>query len=84
MTCEHCGEALACFEGEWYCPGCTRYEVEERARQADREAASLWLILVPLAPGRPSPGRRRAALLTSPARNCHGPGEALTSPGPCR
>jgi hypothetical protein len=49
MTCEHCGEALACFEGEWYCPECTRYDVEELARQADRDAAALRLVPAPSA-----------------------------------
>jgi hypothetical protein len=29
---------LASYEGERYCPDCTRFEVEELARQADEEA----------------------------------------------
>jgi hypothetical protein len=40
MHCDYCGAALECFEGERYCPDCTRYEVEEQARQADGEAAA--------------------------------------------
>jgi hypothetical protein len=32
---------LASYEGERYCPDCTRYEVEELARQADDEARVL-------------------------------------------
>jgi hypothetical protein len=40
MNCEHCGGVLECFEGEPYCPDCTRYEAEEQARQADEEAAA--------------------------------------------
>jgi hypothetical protein len=35
MNCEYCNEPLACYEGEWYCPDCTRYEAEAGARQAD-------------------------------------------------
>jgi hypothetical protein len=41
MYCTCCGGPLACFEGERYCPDCTRYEVEELARQADEEAHQL-------------------------------------------
>jgi uncharacterized Zn finger protein (UPF0148 family) len=41
MHCESCGGPLASFEGERYCPDCTRYEVEELARQADDEARVL-------------------------------------------
>jgi hypothetical protein len=40
MHCEHCGADLECFDGERYCPDCTRYEVEGQARQADEEAAA--------------------------------------------
>jgi uncharacterized Zn finger protein (UPF0148 family) len=50
MFCEHCGEALACYEGELYCPECTRYEVEELARQADAETAAFSLALAQAAP----------------------------------
>jgi hypothetical protein len=38
MYCPDCGERLECFAGEPYCPECTRYEVEELARQATAEA----------------------------------------------
>jgi uncharacterized Zn finger protein (UPF0148 family) len=38
MNCDECGGALACYEGEHYCPDCTRYEVEQLAHQADDEA----------------------------------------------
>jgi uncharacterized Zn finger protein (UPF0148 family) len=38
MSCEYCGGPLCCFEGEWYCPNCTRYEVEKLAEQALDEA----------------------------------------------
>ena len=41
MHCPECGGPLACFEGERYCPDCTRYEVEELARQAAAEAVLL-------------------------------------------
>jgi uncharacterized Zn finger protein (UPF0148 family) len=41
MHCEDCGGPLACYEGEFYCPDCTRYEAEELARQADDEARVL-------------------------------------------
>jgi uncharacterized Zn finger protein (UPF0148 family) len=41
MHCDTCGGPLACFEGEWYCPDCTRYEVEELAAEAAAEAALL-------------------------------------------
>ena len=41
MHCADCGCPLACFEGEPYCPDCTRYEVEGLARQADGEARLL-------------------------------------------
>jgi hypothetical protein len=34
MYCECCGGPPACYEAEWYCPDCTRYETEELARQA--------------------------------------------------
>ena len=40
MYCE-CGTRLVCFDGESYCPDCTRYEAEELARQADDEARLL-------------------------------------------
>jgi hypothetical protein len=36
-----CGSPLACFEHERYCLDCTRYEVEELARQADDETRLL-------------------------------------------
>jgi uncharacterized Zn finger protein (UPF0148 family) len=41
MHCTDCGAPLACYEGEHYCPDCTRYEAEELARQADEEARVL-------------------------------------------
>jgi hypothetical protein len=41
MYCTECGGRLECFEGERYCPDCTRYEVEEAARQALDEALVL-------------------------------------------
>jgi uncharacterized Zn finger protein (UPF0148 family) len=41
MCCTDCGGPLACYEGERYCPDCTRYEVEELARQADEEARAI-------------------------------------------
>ena len=44
MNCEHCNEPLACFNGEHYCPDCTRYEVETMAQQADDEAHVLHLL----------------------------------------
>jgi uncharacterized Zn finger protein (UPF0148 family) len=39
--CECCGGPLEHYEGEAYCPDCTRYEVEEAARQATAEAVQL-------------------------------------------
>jgi hypothetical protein len=44
MHCEHCGKPLACFENEWYCPDCTRYETEAATRRADDEARALRLV----------------------------------------
>jgi uncharacterized Zn finger protein (UPF0148 family) len=41
MHCEDCGGPLACFEGEPYCPACTRYAAEELAAEAAAEAALL-------------------------------------------
>ena len=43
MICTNCHEPLACFHGEFYCPDCTRYEVETMAQQADDEAHVLHL-----------------------------------------
>jgi uncharacterized Zn finger protein (UPF0148 family) len=40
-NCPDCGGPLACFEGEHYCPDCTRYEVEREAQQATAEAVLL-------------------------------------------
>ena len=44
MICTNCNEPLACFHGEYYCPDCTRYEVERLAQQADDEAHVLHLL----------------------------------------
>jgi uncharacterized Zn finger protein (UPF0148 family) len=41
MHCPECGSRLECYEGQRYCPNCTRYEVEEQARQALDEALAL-------------------------------------------
>jgi uncharacterized Zn finger protein (UPF0148 family) len=49
MLCDLCGGPLECFEGEPYCPDCTRYEAMELARQADNEARAMRLALVRLA-----------------------------------
>jgi uncharacterized Zn finger protein (UPF0148 family) len=38
MNCEHCGEPLACFEGETYCPDCTYWEAVEQTERATNEA----------------------------------------------
>jgi uncharacterized Zn finger protein (UPF0148 family) len=40
-TCEHCGADLATFEGEAYCPDCTRWEMEADLEQALDEALAL-------------------------------------------
>jgi hypothetical protein len=47
MQCECCGDPVACYEGEWYCPECTRYDAEDLARLADEEARILRLALAP-------------------------------------
>jgi hypothetical protein len=36
-----CGSPLVCYQGEPYCPDCTRYEAEQLARQTDDEARAL-------------------------------------------
>jgi uncharacterized Zn finger protein (UPF0148 family) len=41
MHCDCCGGPLASYEGEHFCPDCTRFEIEELARQADDEARIL-------------------------------------------
>jgi uncharacterized Zn finger protein (UPF0148 family) len=41
MHCTDCGGPLACYEGEYFCPDCTRYAVEELAAEAAAEAAQL-------------------------------------------
>jgi uncharacterized Zn finger protein (UPF0148 family) len=41
MYCPECSGPLAYYEGESYCPGCTRYEVERLAAQALDEALVL-------------------------------------------
>ena len=40
-SCEHCGGPLACFEGETYCPDCSRYQALQLAEEADDEARLL-------------------------------------------
>jgi uncharacterized Zn finger protein (UPF0148 family) len=45
MNCESCGGPLECYEGELFCPACTRYETEKLARQADDEARAARLAL---------------------------------------
>jgi uncharacterized Zn finger protein (UPF0148 family) len=44
MICNNCNGPLARFEGEHYCPECTRYEVEQLAQQAEDEAHVLHLL----------------------------------------
>jgi uncharacterized Zn finger protein (UPF0148 family) len=39
MYCPECGGPLACYEGEPYCPDCTRWGVEEEERQATADLA---------------------------------------------
>jgi uncharacterized Zn finger protein (UPF0148 family) len=44
MYCDHCGEQLACFEGESYCPDCSHWEaVEEMEAATDEALAQLAL-----------------------------------------
>jgi uncharacterized Zn finger protein (UPF0148 family) len=50
MNCENCGSSLESYEGECFCPECTRYEVEELARQADDDARVLRLALAEAEP----------------------------------
>jgi uncharacterized Zn finger protein (UPF0148 family) len=38
MNCEHCGEPLACFEGDDYCPDCSHWEAVEQMELATDEA----------------------------------------------
>ncbi len=41
FTCDECGAPLECFEGEDYCPDCTRAELLREVAAADEEAAVL-------------------------------------------
>jgi uncharacterized Zn finger protein (UPF0148 family) len=41
MYCPECGSRLECFDGEPYCPDCTRYEIEREAARALDEAVRL-------------------------------------------
>jgi uncharacterized Zn finger protein (UPF0148 family) len=43
MLCENCGSPLERFEGEVYCPDCTRYAAERLALRADDEARAVGL-----------------------------------------
>jgi uncharacterized Zn finger protein (UPF0148 family) len=43
-SCESCGGRLHCYEGEVYCPDCTRWEV---VRLADEEVRVLRLLPAP-------------------------------------
>ena len=38
LLCDQCHEPMECYEGELYCPDCTRFGVEEAGRLADDEA----------------------------------------------
>ena len=44
--CE-CGERLECFEGEWYCPECTRWEAIQAHDQATAEALASLAVVQP-------------------------------------
>jgi uncharacterized Zn finger protein (UPF0148 family) len=45
--CDGCGNPLASYEGESYCPGCTRWEALQLAEEADEEARVLRLLPAP-------------------------------------
>jgi uncharacterized Zn finger protein (UPF0148 family) len=38
MYCDQCGEPLACFEGETYCPDCSYWQTVEQMELATDEA----------------------------------------------